>query len=59
VVAIGSMGKPNKPDYKIPPKLKSVVNFNTDKCSTNENILVVGGGNSASEYAYALVDDGN
>ena len=28
VVAIGKMGKPNKPDYKIPPSLMQVVNFN-------------------------------
>ncbi len=28
IVAIGKMGKPNKPDYKIPPTIKKVVNFN-------------------------------
>jgi thioredoxin reductase (NADPH) len=54
VVAIGKMGKPNKPDYKIPPSLKQVVNFNLDKCSHGEKILVVGGGNSAAEYALEL-----
>lgn len=54
VVAIGKMGKPNKPDYKIPPSLKQVVNFNLDKCSRGEKILVVGGGNSAAEYALEL-----
>ena len=54
VVAIGKMGKPNKPDYKIPPSLKQVVNFNLDKCSQGEKILVVGGGNSAAEYAIEL-----
>jgi thioredoxin reductase (NADPH) len=48
------MGKPNKPDYKIPPSLKQVVNFNLDKCSRGEKILVVGGGNSAAEYALEL-----
>lgn len=59
VVAIGKMGKPNKPSYKIPPSIKPQVNFNLDKCGTNEKILVVGGGNSAAEYAYELADQGN
>ncbi len=53
------MGKPNKPSYKIPPSIKSYVNYNLDKCSHSEKILVVGGGNSASEYAYELADQNN
>lgn len=59
VVTIGKMGKPNKPDYKIPPSIKEFVNFNLDKCSSGEKILVVGGGNSAAEYAYELADENN
>lgn len=59
VVTIGKMGKPNKPSYKIPPSIKSYVNYNLDKCSSGEKILVVGGGNSASEYAYELADQKN
>jgi len=59
VIAIGKMGKPNKPSYKIPPSIKAQVNFNLDKCSSNEKILVVGGGNSAAEYAYDLADQNN
>ncbi|MDZ7818800.1 MAG: NAD(P)-binding domain-containing protein [Aliarcobacter sp.] len=59
IIAIGKMGKPNKPDYKIPPSIKAQVNFNLDKCSSNEKILVVGGGNSAAEYAYDLADQNN
>ncbi|MFA9372978.1 NAD(P)-binding domain-containing protein [Poseidonibacter sp.] len=59
VVTIGKMGKPNKPSYKIPPSIRSQVNFNLDKCSSNEKILVVGGGNSAAEYAYDLADQNN
>lgn len=59
IVAIGKMGKPNKPDYKIPPSIKPFVNFNLDHCSSNEKILVVGGGNSAAEYAYHLADENN
>ena len=56
VIAIGKMGKPNKPSCKIPPSVKQFVNFNLDKCSKGEKILVVGGGNSAAEYAYFLAD---
>ena len=59
VVTIGKMGKPNKPDYKIPPSIKSLINFNLDRCSVNEKILVVGGGNSAAEYAYELAEQNN
>ncbi|AQW88014.1 NADPH oxidoreductase, putative flavodoxin quinone reductase FqrB [Campylobacter pinnipediorum subsp. caledonicus] len=54
LVSIGKMGKPNKPDYKIPLPLNGVVNFNLDKCGSGEKILVVGGGNSAVEYAIDL-----
>ena len=54
IVAIGTMGKPNKPSYKIPPSLKDRVNFNLDKCSEGEKLLLVGGGNSAAEYAIEL-----
>ena len=59
VIAIGKMGKPNKPSYKIPPSIKGQVNFNLDKCSSKEKVLVVGGGNSAAEYAYDLADHNN
>lgn len=59
VIAIGKMGKPNKPDYKIPPSIRPQVNFNLEKCNRNEKILVVGGGNSAAEYAYELADQNN
>ncbi len=54
IVAIGRMGKPNKPAYKIPPSLRSQVVYNLDRCSNGENILVVGGGDSAVEYACDL-----
>ena len=54
IVAIGRMGKPNKPSYKIPASLKTQVNFNLDKCSNGEQILVVGGGDTAVEYACEL-----
>lgn len=54
IVAIGTMGKPNKPDYKIPPSLHDRVNFTLDKCSQNEKLLLVGGGNSVAEYTISL-----
>ena len=54
VIAIGRMGKPNKPSYKIPPSIRKRVNFNLDSCSKGEKILIVGGGDSATEYAVEL-----
>jgi len=54
IVAIGRMGKPNKPSYKIPASLRSQVGFNLDKCGNGEKVLVVGGGDSAVEYACEL-----
>lgn len=54
IIAIGTMGKPNKPSYKIPPSIRDRVNFNLDKCTQGEKILLVGGGNSAVEYAIEL-----
>lgn len=54
VVTIGRMGKPNKPDYKFPPSIKGQIHFTLDGCSSNEKIMVVGGGDSAIEYAVDL-----
>ena len=54
VVTIGRMGKPNKPEYKIPPSLKKRVGYTLEGCEGNEKILVVGGGDSAIEYAVDL-----
>ncbi len=56
VVTIGRMGKPNKPDYKIPASIKKRVNYTLDECSEGEKILVVGGGDSAVEYAVDLAE---
>jgi thioredoxin reductase (NADPH) len=56
VVTIGRMGKPNKPDYKIPFEIKSRVGFTLDGCIGGESVLVVGGGDSAIEYAVDLSD---
>ncbi len=54
VVTIGRMGKPNKPEYKIPPALKKQVGYTLDGCVGDEKVLIVGGGDSALEYAIDL-----
>lgn len=59
VVTIGRMGKPNKPDYKIPPSIKNQIHFTLDACGAGEKIMVVGGGDSAIEYAVELCGRNN
>ncbi|EGK8091203.1 NAD(P)-binding domain-containing protein [Campylobacter lari] len=54
VIAIGRMGKPNKPSYTLPITLTKIINFNANSANQGEKILVVGGGNSAAEYAIDL-----
>ncbi len=54
IVSIGKMGKPNKPEYKIPSSIKKMVNFSPYDSPGHEKILVVGGGDSAVEYASEL-----
>ena len=54
VISVGKMGQPNKPDYKIPPSLLRKVAYNINDIQSGESVLVVGGGNSAAEYAIAL-----
>jgi thioredoxin reductase (NADPH) len=59
-IAIGILGKPNKPDYKIPLKLKDRALFDvTSSEIRNSRVLVVGGGDSASEYCQFLTQNGN
>ena len=48
------MGKPNKPDYELPKTLKKQINHNITDCAGNEDILVVGGGDTACEFAYFI-----
>lgn len=57
IVAIGKMGKPNKPPYPLPRTLKKIINHNPYECNGDENILVVGGGDSAVEYACQLTTE--
>jgi len=57
-IAIGILGKPNKPDYKITREIKNNVLFDLTTLEiTNSKVLVVGGGDSASEYCQFLSED--
>ena len=59
VVSIGVFGKPNKPDYKIQGKVNRKTQFDvTSSLIENVDVLVVGGGDSASEYVQHLVKAG-
>lgn len=57
IIGIGKMGQPNKPSYAIPPTIRKSVNFNANEAKNDEKILVVGGGNSAVEYAIDLAQN--
>lgn len=60
VIAVGILGKPNKPEYKVPATLNETVLFDvTSKEIKNAKVLVVGGGDSASEYCQYLHQVGN
>ncbi|MEA2073206.1 MAG: NAD(P)-binding domain-containing protein [Campylobacterota bacterium] len=56
ILSVGRMGKPNKPRYKFPKELKQVLNFNLSKVQDGEHVMVVGGGDTAGEYAYGLIE---
>jgi len=56
ILSVGRMGKPNKPKYKFPKELKDVLNFNLSKVQNGEHVMIVGGGDTAGEYAYGLVE---
>lgn len=60
IIAIGVMGRPNKPDYRIPARCKPHVHYDlTSKEIRDSRVLVVGGGDSASEAVQYLVEQGN
>jgi thioredoxin reductase (NADPH) len=60
VVAIGILDKPNKPGYRIPVSLNKRIHYDlTSAVLENEECLVVGGGDTASEYCQYLVEHGN
>ncbi len=57
IVSIGILGKPNKPDYPLPPELKDHIHFDiTSAPIENCHVLVVGGGNTAAEYVHYLAN---
>ena len=57
-IAVGILGKPNKPDYKIPNEIKDKVLFDITTFEIkNSKVLVVGGGDSASEYCQFLAEE--
>jgi len=56
ILSVGRMGKPNKPKYKFPREIKDRLNFNLSKVENGERVMVVGGGDTAGEYAYGLVE---
>jgi thioredoxin reductase (NADPH) len=60
VIAIGILDKPNKPGYRIPVSLNKRIHYDlTSAVLENEECLVVGGGDTASEYCQYLVQHGN
>ncbi len=60
VIAIGILGKPNKPEYRLPATLKERLLFDVTSVEIRDaRVLIVGGGDSASEYSQYLVQLGN
>ena len=60
-VAIGIFGRPNRPkEYRLPPSLKDRLLFDmTSQRIAGEDVLVIGGGDTAAEYVQYLPRQGN
>ena len=60
VVAIGILGKPNQPAYKLPKvQCKGRIHFDVTSAQLEgERALVVGGGDSAADFVHFLVGKG-
>lgn len=57
-IGIGILGRPNKPKYKLPLKLRKKLLFDlTSEPVSSGKILIVGGGDTSSEYAQILCDE--
>lgn len=60
VIAIGILGRPNKPTYPMPAAVKKNVLFDvTSEEVRGKDILVVGGGDTAAEYCQFLLEQRN
>lgn len=63
ILASGVFAKPRKPDYKIPAEILNKVSYDVLRFQKEEisgkKIIVVGGGDSAAEYAQTLAALGN
>jgi thioredoxin reductase (NADPH) len=60
VIAIGVLSRPNKPSHAIPPQVKRHALFDvTSEEIRGKDVLVVGGGDTATEYCQFLVQEGN
>ena len=60
VIAIGILGRPQKPSYPIAREVKDKVHFDvTSEEIRDKDVLVVGGGDTATEYCQFLVQEGN
>lgn len=60
VIAIGIFGKPVKPSYQIPAEIRKKILFSLPQDSlADQDILVVGGGDSAAEAACFLCQNNN
>lgn len=58
VIAIGVYGRPNKPNYHLPSSLKQNIWFDlSQQIPTSSHVLIIGGGNTALEYAQYLYSD--
>lgn len=52
VIAIGILGRPNRPGYRLPRSLRERIHFNIPpSVISGSNVLLVGGGDSAAEQA--------
>ena len=60
-VGIGIFGRPNKPkEYRFPPALRERLLFDiTSQRIEDEDVLIVGGGDTAAEYVEYLREQGN